>query len=155
MSANPDEVLVAEFSDVLEHMAFLFAEHVPLEDLPAPPEEGLLISMKFSGPIGGALRLAIPKRMGIDVMANFLGIDAEEATNPKMVQDAVKELLNVTCGHVTTSLAGAEPVFSLTTPQVEDLASETWESLKGGGHVAAFMVEEWPAILRLDLDHPA
>ena len=150
MNANPKEVLAKEFSDVLEHMAFLFSEPVPLERA-SPPPEGLLVSLAFSGPFRGTLRLAVSVQMSVEMAANLLGVEAEEAADPKLAHDAVKELLNVTCGHVLTSLAGTEPVFSLTTPQVEDLTTAAWQSLAAGEHVVAFVVEDSTALLGLDV----
>lgn len=154
MNGNPKEVLVKEFSDVLEHMAFLFAEPVAVDEAP-PPSEGLLVSIGFSGPFQGRLRLAMPSPMSVDLAANFLGIEADEAADPNIVHDAIKELLNVTCGHVLTSLAGTEPVFSLAPPHVENLTPDAWETLSAGEHVAAFVVENSTALLRLDIDAAA
>jgi hypothetical protein len=65
--------------------------------------------------------------------------------------DSLKELLNVTCGHILTSLAGDRPVFDLSIPQVSALNEQGLQSLAACPETVGFRVEESPVLVRLEM----
>jgi hypothetical protein len=51
---------------------------------------------------------------------NVLGMEAEELS-PEHARDALKELVNVTCGELLVALSGKKTVFNLSVPVIEKI----------------------------------
>ena len=151
MTENHKALLSRVFAEVLEQMAFMFADAADADEPPPPPESPLLAHMTFRGAMSGKLSLAVAADMCPEIAANLLGTEPEEGADPKISRDALKELLNVTCGHVLTALAGDEPVFDLTVPQVEELSEEAWTVMATAAETAALLVDDRPVLLSIDL----
>jgi len=151
MTENRKALLSRVFTEVLEQMAFMFADAVDAEVPPPAPETPLLAHMTFRGAMTGRLALAVSVDMCPEVAANLLGTEPEEAVDPKISRDALKELLNVTCGHVLTALAGDEPVFDLTVPQVEELSEVAWTAMATTPDTAALLVDDYPVLLSIQI----
>jgi CheY-specific phosphatase CheX len=120
--------------------------------------------MGFDGPFKGSLALAVPEPFGGQVAANVLGLDMDDPktengtvcqTETNCAVDALKELLNVTCGNLLTAIAGDEPVFDLTVPEVTLLSEDEWRATPGLPDAVGFLVEDWPVFLRLTLQGEA
>jgi len=140
------------FAEVLEQLAFMFAD--PAEDEFQPAADGLVrASMSFRGPFGGGLTLTVPREMAPLLAANVLGLEPDDELVLQAPYDALKELLNVTCGNLLTAIAGDEPVFDLTVPEISELPPGTpWED-SNSPNTTACLVDDHPAVLRLLLDH--
>lgn len=148
---NPKQVLTESFCIVAENLAFMFGELA--EDGPVPaPDRRVMASMRFTGPYGGAIEIAVPFEMCAEIAANVLGVDPDDERISVDPLDALKELLNVTCGHVLTSLAGDEPVFDLTVPETSDMNKQQWTAMTENPETVAFLVDENPVLMRLILD---
>lgn len=151
----PDHITILRevFARVLEDYAYLFADgdEAPPAGGAPPAADGQYLSaeMGFEGPLEGRLSMAAPQGFARQVAANVLGLEVDELPGENSAFDAVKELLNVTCGNLLTALAGDEPVFDLTVPQVRPLAEAQWRAARmkpGGIEVVA---DQWPVVLRL------
>jgi CheY-specific phosphatase CheX len=105
--------------------------------------------MSFSGDSEGSLALAVPTKLCSEIAANVLGVDAETDLPDGQASDALRELLNVVCGHVLTALAGGKAVFDLSVPTVRDLDFAGWQSLRDEANTIAFIVDDSPALLRI------
>lgn len=151
MTENHKDLLCRVFAEVLEQMAFMFADAVEADEPPSPPASPLLAHMTFRGAMAGKLSLAVTAEMCPEIAANLLGTEPEDAVDPKISRDALKELLNVTCGHVLTALAGDKPVFDLTVPQVEELPEEAWTAMATAAETAALLVDDRPVLLSIEL----
>jgi chemotaxis protein CheY-P-specific phosphatase CheC len=151
MANSHKEILQQVFCDVLENLAFMFGDILD-EEASTPSGEAIQAEMCFKGPIEGKLRIAVPKEMCPTIAANVLGIEPDDETSLSDASDALKELLNVTCGHVLTSLMGDEPIFDLTVPEVTQIEEEEWADLAAQSDTAAFMVEEHPVLLHLEVE---
>jgi len=148
----PDrEVLSAAFCGVAEKLAFMFGEPVEKEDLGAAPPEVVLASMTFSGHTDGGLVIAVPADMCAEIAANILGMEPDDEAVCARSIDALKEVLNVTCGHVLTALAGEQPLFDLSVPVVERTDAAGWRALLDRPTTAAFIVDDNPVLLELRL----
>lgn len=103
-----------------ETLAFMFAMPPP-EEGPEPGEQehaGVFrVRVYFEGPVDGSLVLSVPREMLPELAANMLGLDAE-ATTREQRTDAARELCNVVCGNLLPAVAGAEPVFSVSPPEL-------------------------------------
>ena len=86
--------------------------------------------MTFVGVMQGSVGVVVLPEMCLEVAANMLGVDPDDEEAMDKGRDALKELLNITCGHLLTNIAGEEPVFDLTVPEVTELSAERWQELK-------------------------
>jgi CheY-specific phosphatase CheX len=149
VSAEPTACVAKVFCEVIEQMAFMFGESAEREDMPGLSEDGLRIRMGFSGPMEGELTMAAPRDAGVELAANVLGLDAEDPVASLRAEDALKELLNVTCGSLLTELAGDGPVFHLTVPQSSALKAAEWAELLEEDGTVAFRVDDHPVLLNV------
>ena len=145
------DTLTEVFGEILDQMAFMFAEPVEPEEeaLPAP-RESVLAHLKFDGEFSGKLSLAIPTDMCAELAANMLGEEADDPDAIAKGTDALKELLNVLAGNLLTAFAGEEPVFNLGVPEAMPLAPEGWEKLKASPVTVSYTVDEYPVLLHIN-----
>ena len=152
MSDNKKEILTQVFTEVLEQLAFMFAE--PPED--SPPALGgngiVQVSMEFHGPFNGEIELVVPRDICEELAANVLGLDPEDEMVTQAPFDALKELLNVTCGNVLTTLAGDVPVFDLTIPEIKELDKALWKELEQRPGSVFYIVDDFPVLLHLQTE---
>ena len=118
MKTNEKEKIITSFCNVLETMAFMFSEVMDKNTITDYPTDVIQAEMNFSGYQFGNLKLLVPIEMCLEISANTLGKDFDEALRMVKASDAVQELLNITCGKFLTELYGTEPVFDLTPPEV-------------------------------------
>lgn len=115
-------------SDVLADLAFMFGgpEEHPLRPR---PETWIECSIGYSGPVTGAIRFRCTRSFSVMLASNLLGVDPSDVDVKRKAEDAVKELVNIVCGHVVTTLHGDDAVFDLSIPRVAELAdAPDWES---------------------------
>jgi hypothetical protein len=91
--------------------------------------------------------------MCTDVAANVLGLDPDDKEAKQRGTDAIKELLNVTCGHILTMVAGERAVFDVGVPKVSVLKQGDWEILLSFPETLGFRIDDKPVLMRLVL-HP-
>lgn len=151
MASEHAEMLRAVFGDVIEKMAFMFAEMAEEDEIPDSVPESVEARMSFDGPINGVLAMVVPKEMCPEIAANSLGIDPDEEGAIEKGSDAVKELLNMVCGNMLTELAGVEPVFDLTIPQVSELSADEWKQTRDDPGTIALVVDDYPVLVNLTL----
>ncbi len=151
MQTDSKEIVSEVFCHVLEQVAFLFAEVAPPEGLAGLDQPFVEASMAFDGQLRGRLTMAVPAGACAQIAANMLGSEVEDEAVTAGGLDSLKELLNVTCGHILTSLAGDRPIFDLSIPQVTDVDGEAVRALAGGSGAVGFVVEDSPVLLRLEL----
>lgn len=155
MAQRPEEALVRVFPDVLERMAFMFADPADPAEVLGAGNEAVGATMRFTGIWNGTLMLAAPRSLCEELAANVLGLDPGNEGAAQKAPDALKELLNVTCGNVLTRLAGDEPVFDLTVPTVRDIDSAEWDALAGAEGSVAFLADGSPVLIRMEMEAPA
>ena len=149
METDHSETLAEVFAEVLESLAFMFVDD-PDEDEPFEPDGGAILAvMKFTGPFNGELAIAAPDEMCPELAANVLGLEPDDEIVQANPYDALKELLNVACGNLLTAIAGDEPVFDLTPPEVAPMDAAAWNAMKEAGGAVPFLVDDQPVLLRL------
>ncbi len=139
------------FCDVIEKMAFMFGESVPEDELPPAGSEFVRTEMTFSGATEGSIVMAVPAQMCAEVAANVLGVDIDSDLAESRSCDALKELLNVTCGNILTALAGEEPVFDLHPPTLSEINEEDWNNFLSDENTHAYNVDENPVLLKITM----
>jgi len=152
MAASNKQLLSQAFSEVVENLAFMFADEAELDEIDTTPDSAVCAAMGFVGARKGTLRIAVPPEMCMEIAGNILGIDPDDERATEKARDALKELLNITCGHLLTAMAGEEPVFDLTVPEVSDLDGSQWLAMAQDEEAACFLVDEHPVLLELELD---
>jgi chemotaxis protein CheY-P-specific phosphatase CheC len=148
------EELAQVFTDVLEQLAFMFVDE-PDSDGPEEPADLAVATMSFNGPFSGQLSLVVPRAMAPTLAANVLGLDLEDGSITQAPYDALKELLNVTCGNLLTAIAGDEPVFDLTVPEIEERPADDWSELSERPNTIHRVVEDFSVLLSLVIEDDA
>lgn len=121
MQEQQRQLLAATFSDTLADLAFMFADDEPT---PVDPKGAWVeVSVSYHGPIEGEVRLRCTEAFSVMMAANLLGVAPEDEPAHDEADDALKEFLNVLCGHVVTAIHGTHDVFSLSIPSLRHYAS--------------------------------
>lgn len=156
MSSGYEDALMEVFCETVEHLAFMFGD--PLEDEATldAGETYCRVTMHFKGERAGSLVLAVPGDLRAVLAANMLGVDADAEKAHAFGEDALKELLNVTCGQLLTRIAGEQPVFDLSPPELSMLDRSAWRDMFVEPTVLRVLVDDCPALLRVHIDanHP-
>ncbi len=148
MESDLKRTAATVFAGVLENLAFMFMETPEERDLPSGTPPYVEARMTFVGPFEGALTLAAPEAMCPELAANVLGLDPDDEFVRQRPGDSLKELLNVTCGNLLSTLAGDEPIFDLTVPELHSLSEEEWAAILDAPEAMPFIVDEYPVVLR-------
>jgi hypothetical protein len=121
----------------LETMAFVSA--FPPDGAgpwPCPPG-ARRVTIEVAGPTPAVLELAASAAFGAVLAANLLTCDPGDPAAAAGADDALKELMNVTCGSTINAAGGRD--FELGLPRVEPLTAAEWDALTapggGGAHV--------------------
>jgi len=150
---NPEEqykeVLVQVLSDVLERLAFMFAEQCSVDEFPASESGYMKTAMTFSGPFDGCLSLAVSSDMCVELAANILGAEPLDENVMDKAQDALKEFLNIACGQILTSLAGEEPVFDLSVPEAHKIEESEWKAMGEDPNAVGLLADDFPVLAAL------
>jgi two-component system, chemotaxis family, chemotaxis protein CheY len=144
----PSGSIVEQFRAALETVAFMFCEALPSEPTPAASGDFFRARMAFSGVVSGVITLTVPRLLAVEMAANALGIEPDDALAARHDADIVGELLNITCGHVSGALAGDDAV-ELEPPVVNRHEAERWDELTSDPAVAWCLVEGHPVALGL------
>ena len=141
---------------VLEMTAFMFGEPVPNEEFDDAMLGGDLLraSISFRGKFDGILCIAVPAEMCKAIASSILGVDEDTPEAEQKSVDALKEILNMTCGNLTTDLAGEDEVENLTIPEVAALDRAGWEDLKDQAETVTVMADQFPVLVSLKLETP-
>jgi hypothetical protein len=114
-------------SDALETMAFITP--VPPEDASSPSGPAMLTRIEYRGAMNGALELACPQAFGAMLVANLLGCPADSPDVHERAADALRELINVTCGTILRSSdATALGVVEMSVPTQEAFDLTDWDA---------------------------
>lgn len=126
MSPNPatrnfNHLLFQVAEKTFGELAFLLVK--PDELVPARrsscPVWAYVARVEFIGPFGGEMQLGITEDLLHPLATNMLGIEENEEWPEGVIrEDALTELLNVTCGNLLPMIAGDQAVFHIGEPGV-------------------------------------
>ncbi len=120
MKRQLERIIVEVAETTCESLAFMFPMPPPEDGAdPDADEDALGASVEFSGPFEGVLAVTVPRQMLPHLAANMLGL-APDCTTAEQRHDALRELCNVVCGNLLPAIAGPDPVFEVSPPQVAD-----------------------------------
>jgi len=151
MQVEKNDILSDVFRSVLEKVAFMFADPVEREDLPEVEGKCLEAQIEFAGAMSGSLTLRAPAAICGEISANILGVEKDDISDAGQVDDAFKEVLNITCGNLVTAMAGEKAVFDLTPPVVRGINLEEWEKSVEDKNTLIFDVDSSPVLLSLHM----
>lgn len=150
--SDHDAALRKVFAEIAENLAFMFSEEPEEDDAFEPADkEFVLAFMGFRGPFEGKLAIAVPLSLCPEIAANVLGLDPDDELVQAKPYDALKELLNVTCGNVLTEIAGEDPVFDLTPPEVKKMDRGSWNTFLNMQGTQRHLLEDKPVLLQMSV----
>ena len=137
------------FLDVVEQLTFMFGEPEDKNELDTEAVEFTLAQMSFIGDLPGTLSVVVPTDIKAEIAANILGLEAEDLSDPAMLDDALGEMLNVVCGHVIMALVGTEANFKLNSPQVSVVDESQLVEMLANPAFVGFELDDSPVFLGL------
>ncbi len=133
-------------AEALETMAFM--EILPLEDDLPVPKELFLTEIDFMGPQSGSIHILAGREFAEVLAENIAALD--EVTEAER-RDALKELINVTCGLIIPVMAAdMSDVFDLTIPAIHD-CSPGWDTFVSDGDTCVLNADGHLIAARLTL----
>ena len=136
----------------METMAFATPTLADPSLFPSP--DSFQVSMPFAGPICGTVEMVASERIGIGLAANILATTPEDPAAQRYAKDALKELLNVTCGLLLPTLVPKESAatpFRMTLPQLAFFDCQTqWQAFAAASDTCVLDVEGRLIALRVN-----
>lgn len=146
------------FESVLQNLAFMFVEAVERETLGSMespqdlPEKFIKASMAFTGSIQGQVNLMVPDELAKELASNIIGKEIDKNISQRHLNDALKEVLNVTCGNLLSAVVGTKQVFDAAPPTLTEHDQKAWKAFLDEPESIPFMIEDWPALLQFQVD---
>lgn len=151
-SLRPAQHVADELSDVFQQVLERFAmmDGMPADrDLPGLMSEEcdlLQASMRFSGAVEGAVTIAAPLEVCLDMAANVTGGDPDGQDVMCRACDALGEVLNITAGSLVLELEPARQT-DLAPPVVLGMDMREWEAMVADSTTLVFDVEGTPVLV--------
>lgn len=147
-SMDTINIVTEAITQALEKMAFLDSEAFDEES--EAPSVVITADIDFSGPVNGTIRMAAGVDFAQTLAENISGMF--ELTEDQC-EDAIKELVNVTCGLVLPMIASSEAdVFDLTVPHLAKSEDRLeWDDFVSQEDVTVLNVEGHAVATRLIL----
>ena len=148
------DTLIRLLEVVLEQLAFVFTEEAEKEELIVQDGNYIHVAMSYTGTGShshkGHIEIAMPIEMSFLVAANILGIDDQEMIK-KSADDAARELLNIYCGQVLTTLFSTDEIFDLMIPEVTPFGADEWNVMVDNPDTIGVKIEEFPFLMLLSI----
>lgn len=129
-------IITDALTEALETMAFM--ESLPMEEEQTVSENLILTQIGFAGPKSGTIQILAGHEFAEILAENIAALD--EVTEIER-RDALKELVNVTCGLITPVMAsGTLDVLDLTIPAISD-ACPQWDEFTSDEDACILNVE--------------
>jgi chemotaxis protein CheY-P-specific phosphatase CheC len=145
------ETVETTFLDVVEKLTFMFGEQAEKDEIEVGEEPWIEARMRFTGGQEGSLAVIVPRSLQPEIAANILGLDAEGLETQEVLDDALREMLNVVCGHALMELCGGGRDFVLETPTNVELDDEALGALLAQDRCSAYLLDDEPVLLHLEL----
>lgn len=146
MAGNPAEYLTEALGHVLVSMVSMSPHMTEADDMPEMKTDGLNVRIEYTGEHSGELGLIMEKNLASRFAARILGLDNTEDIYDDMIEDALRELLNVVCGHFVTLMYGYTPILKISLPKVFSIGSAACNMLRTNPNVCTFTVDKEPVI---------
>lgn len=151
----PDSISRVEelIQRTLEQHAYLFGDPVPPDQLPRTLTDAIEVVVDFHGAYSGRMVLSCERELSHELAANVLGMMEPDEIEDEDAEDALKELMNVLAGRLLAQLETEPGLVQIGPPMFgTDADGSHWKSLLGSTGTCSFLVEEHPALFRLELE---
>ncbi len=155
MAESQHTAVETTFLDVVEKLTFMFGEPAPKAEIPTEEEPWVEARMHFTGGRSGSLAVIVPRSLQPEIAANILGLDADGLDTQAVLDDALREMLNVVCGHVLMELCGGDCDFELQAPTNVELDVARLAALLDDEATSAYLLDDEPVLLHLELSQGA
>ena len=135
--------LVTTLSDVFAGLAFMSVSEDPADAAGIAGARWIEAGITYTGAARGSLLLRCPQEFAYELAGNLLFVSPDDPQIEAKSIDAVKELLNILCGRVITTVYGDKPIFDLTPPTAKYLDA-TPELTDSTNDATLLFVEGWP-----------
>ena len=147
MNTDDNEILMKVFSSIFEDFAFMFVEEA-IDFEPHSPGECLRAEIEFkSFSRKGYLEVVAPLEFCDETAENILGTNIEELPE-NAGENALKELLNISCGYFLAEKFGTDEIFDLSIPKTTPVSENDWNLISQKRRHATFLVDESPVLVR-------
>ncbi len=120
------ETITELVSNILETMAFVFAESLDEQESPSTMRHS---KISYAGPDENSdLYLSASPGFLAELASSMLGAEPDEIDVEVVGRQALDELANIVCGEVVLSLGGEDEVFSMGLPETIDRPRGTEET---------------------------
>jgi chemotaxis protein CheY-P-specific phosphatase CheC len=141
------------FLEVLANYAFLFGDRVDTASLVADEDTDFIHAwIDILSNDKSHLGVVVPMELARAISANVLGVDNEDPLAHDRAEDAVKEMINVLCGHLRTLLTHEGGLFEAAIPCIQRISVLEWIKIRNSKDSLAFMIEENPLLLILSME---
>jgi len=152
MSDQTREAVETTFMEVVEKLTFMFGEHAEKADVAPGTEPWAEARMAFSGDVTGSLAVIVPQQLQPEIASNILGLDSDMLDSAEVLDDALREMLNVVCGHVIRTLAGPGCTFDLVTPENRVLEPAELTKVLEDADTSVYLLDDEPVLMHLTLE---
>ena len=129
-------IITDALTEALETMAFM--EVMPMEEELSVSENLVLTQIGFAGPKSGTIQILAGHEFAAILAENIAALDEVSETERR---DALKELVNVTCGLITPVMtSGTLDVLELTIPAISDTVPQ-WDEFTSDEDACILNVE--------------
>ncbi|HOO47511.1 MAG TPA: response regulator [Deltaproteobacteria bacterium] len=149
MKKSPFEFLLQAMQQVMPSMASMSPGFPESGDVPVMQGDALNVNIAYSGWHSGEIGLILERQVVSRIAARIMGLDDAEDISDDMIDDALRELMNVICGHFITLMYGDKSVLDVATPQVFPVKNALCNMLRSSPDIHAFMLDDAPALGRI------
>jgi chemotaxis protein CheY-P-specific phosphatase CheC len=146
MSENPAGYLMEALGHVLLTMVSMSPCPTEASAMPEITGEALNVRIEYSGRHSGELGLIMERPLATRIASRILGLENENDIFDDMMEDAIRELINVVCGHFVTLMFGYTPVLKVSIPKVFRLDGAACTMLMSNPNICTFMVDGFPLL---------
>jgi two-component system chemotaxis response regulator CheY len=141
------EAVRRSFVEVMERFVMMDVAPAGGDTGEVDPNADLLqASMVFRGAVTGALTLAAPFDLCLEMASNAVGVELDAYAHAEKAADVLGEVLNMTCGCLVLGLEPDRPT-DLTPPVVLGMEVAEWERLAALAATTSLAVEGRQALL--------
>lgn len=137
----PREAMQRAVKSVFQNMTGSAADMADPDAVPPFEKELIHARITYEGDYSGDLGLLIDPSLASMLSARILGLGTDADLSRDIVEDAMKELLNVICGQFLTIMFGEKLLFSLSVPHVFPLSVQACNMLRTSSPSVVFNVE--------------
>jgi len=147
MDKKVEEVMATVAIETLERLSFIFSSVA--EDDSEPMSDSMAACVSFKGPFSGRLVMKMSVPVVLEMTANMLGIDEEDASTEQQC-DAIKETINVICGNLLPAIGGENVIFNINAPEIMEDEDNDQNAGENRPYVTVELsVDEEPCVLYL------